>query len=418
VLFRSIGNGVKAIGDYSVALGRSATASGMFSLALSSGNASGMGAVSMGGTASGYDAWSFGVGSLASGSSAIAFGSSSQSTNSSSLAIGYNAKSTGAYATSIGNNSTAQSQSSFVTGYYNVIEGNSNTSVPTDPLFVIGNGTYITPSNAFTVLKNGNTGVGVKNPVSKFEVNGTANITTSLTINKTLIDGQRMELYMGGTGNRDPYIDFHGDDYYTDFCFRIIRYNTGQSAPTFIVHRGTGAFTLVTQEAAPIIFSTGNSEKLRIEPNGNVGINNSAPGQKLDISAGNGRVQSGYSWLTNSDIRYKKNITELEGALEKVMKLRGVRFDLSNDQQTIPGNGKYIGFIAQELEEQYPEFVVTEENGYKSVAYDKIGAVLVQAIKEQQQIIDRQQQQIEIQKNEYESLKSEIESIKALLKKQ
>jgi hypothetical protein len=70
--------------------------------------------------------------------------------------MGYKGKATGSYAIAIGNNVTAQSYSSFVTGYYNIIEGNSATPTATDPLFVIGNGTYITPSNALTVLHNGN----------------------------------------------------------------------------------------------------------------------------------------------------------------------------------------------------------------------------------------------------------------------
>lgn len=122
--------------------------------------------------------------------------------------------------------------------------------------------------------------------------------------------------------------------------------------------------------------------------NGRLGIGNIDPGQKLDITGGNGRVESGYSWLTNSDIRYKQNITTLDNSLEKILNIRGVRYDLKNDKQIKKGNGKHIGFIAQELEKEFPEFVVTEENGYKSVSYDKMTAVLVEAMKEQQTQID------------------------------
>ncbi|MDD3876974.1 MAG: tail fiber domain-containing protein [Bacteroidales bacterium] len=131
--------------------------------------------------------------------------------------------------------------------------------------------------------------------------------------------------------------------------------------------------------------------------NGNLGINNNNPGQKLDITAGNGRVGSGYSWLTNSDKRYKKNITTLEGSLQKIIQLRGVRYDLIEDENIIDGRGKHIGFIAQELESQFPEFVVTGEDGFKSVSYDKMTAVLVEAVKEQQLEIQNQQQIIENQ---------------------
>jgi hypothetical protein len=108
---------------------------------------------------------------------------------------------------------------------------------------------------------------------------------------------------------------------------------------------------------------------------GSLGIGNINPGQKLDITAGNGRVQSGYSWLTNSDARFKTNVSTLENVLDKIAGINGVRYDLKEDEEIITGHGKHIGFIAQELETEFPEFVVTGEDGYKSVAYDKMTAV-------------------------------------------
>lgn len=122
--------------------------------------------------------------------------------------------------------------------------------------------------------------------------------------------------------------------------------------------------------------------KMVIEATGNVGIGTTAPGQRLDIATGNGRVASGYSWLTNSDARYKKNITQLKGALNKIGTLRGVRYDLRADPDSVKGNGKHIGVIAQDVEKEYPEMVVQDENGYKAVAYDQLNALTIEAIKE------------------------------------
>ncbi len=134
---------------------------------------------------------------------------------------------------------------------------------------------------------------------------------------------------------------------------------------------------------------------LTITSTADVGIGTSSPGQKLDIVGGNGRVQSGYNWLTNSDAKFKKNITTLNNALDSILNLRGVRYDLVNDTNTVPGKGKQIGFIAQELETQYPELVFTEKNGTKSVAYDKMTAILLQAIKEQQQQINQLKEDVQ-----------------------
>ena len=78
-----------------------------------------------------------------------------------------------------------------------------------------------------------------------------------------------------------------------------------------------------------------------------------------------------------------------------------------------------MGFIAQEVEEVLPEVVFTNpSDGYKGVNYAEITAVLVEAVKEQQQIINTQQKEIEALKennNEIEKLKNEIDNIMKLL---
>jgi hypothetical protein len=100
----------------------------------------------------------------------------------------------------------------------------------------------------------------------------------------------------------------------------------------------------------------------------------------LDISGGDARVESEYSWLTDSDIRFKKNITRISGAISALEKVRGVRFELKD----VPdGEREHIGVIAQELETVYPELVATnKDTGMKAVAYDKLTAVLIEAVKE------------------------------------
>jgi hypothetical protein len=76
----------------------------------------------------------------------------------------------------------------------------------------------------------------------------------------------------------------------------------------------------------------------------------------------------------SSDISLKTNINPIENALEKVLKLRGVEFNYK-EQGT-----RSIGVIAQEIEEVFPELVYGDE--VKSVAYQNLVAVLIEAIKE------------------------------------
>lgn len=75
-----------------------------------------------------------------------------------------------------------------------------------------------------------------------------------------------------------------------------------------------------------------------------------------------------------SDINYKENVETVENALDKVSKLRGVRFDWKKNQEPS------YGIIAQELEEILPELV--RGGDPKVVNYNGIIGVLIEAIKE------------------------------------
>jgi hypothetical protein len=85
---------------------------------------------------------------------------------------------------------------------------------------------------------------------------------------------------------------------------------------------------------------------------------------------------------SNSDATLKTNVSTITSALDKVVALRGVMFD------RISTGAREMGVIAQEVEQVVPELVFTDENGIKSVAYANTVALLIEAIKEQQQQIN------------------------------
>lgn len=73
--------------------------------------------------------------------------------------------------------------------------------------------------------------------------------------------------------------------------------------------------------------------------------------------------------------------------LAKVERLRGVIYAWGEGAEGLgytPGQ-KDIGVIAQEVEAVFPELVTTAADGYKAVNYDKLSAVLLEAIKAQSQ---------------------------------
>ena len=94
-----------------------------------------------------------------------------------------------------------------------------------------------------------------------------------------------------------------------------------------------------------------------------------------------------------SDARLKKNVLPLTGALDAVMKLRSVQYVMKSDKL----EQVKCGFIAQEVREVIPEVVVEldDEDKTLSVDYSKITAYLVEAMQEQQRLIEELRLEIE-----------------------
>ena len=84
----------------------------------------------------------------------------------------------------------------------------------------------------------------------------------------------------------------------------------------------------------------------------------------------------------SSDERLKTNIKPIENTLDKIDRIGGYNFDWVPKEGIHEYEGSDIGVIAQEIEKEFPELVTTRENGYKAVKYDKLTAVLLQAVKD------------------------------------
>jgi hypothetical protein len=93
---------------------------------------------------------------------------------------------------------------------------------------------------------------------------------------------------------------------------------------------------------------------------------------------------------TWSDARYKTDVTPIDNALDDVLRMKGVKYNWN--RSAYPGlnfpEGQQLGVIAQDMEKILPQLVYTDPDGYKSVSYEKIVPVLIEAIKDQQKQID------------------------------
>jgi len=89
------------------------------------------------------------------------------------------------------------------------------------------------------------------------------------------------------------------------------------------------------------------------------------------------------SLTENSDVRLKKDITPISDVLSTLSQMSGYRYQWKNRAN----EDAQIGLIAQEVQAIYPELINENEEGILSVSYTKMVPVLLEAIKEQQEMI-------------------------------
>lgn len=141
----------------------------------------------------GYEAIAFGFENTASATQSTSIGSYVTASGVGSTGVGRGVLAIGSYsygfgrsvavsadnATAVGTFLTADHAYEIVTGHYNDISvsGNTTSWVSTDRIFSVGNGqTSTLRSNALTILKNGNTGIGTVTPSAKLHIGGTAGV--------------------------------------------------------------------------------------------------------------------------------------------------------------------------------------------------------------------------------------------------
>lgn len=127
---------------------------------------------------------------------------------------------------------------------------------------------------------------------------------------------------------------------------------------------------------------------------GNVGIGTSLPNYLLTVN-GNGYFNGNLTIIdavtandfnSLSDKNLKKNIRPIDNSLEKLASINGVSFDWKHTQESS------MGVIAQEVEQIFPELVNTAE--YKSVNYNGLIGVLIEAVKELKEEVNELRGQI------------------------
>ncbi|GLR18722.1 tail fiber domain-containing protein [Portibacter lacus] len=396
-----------AKGTYAVALGSRAIASGNESFAL--------GFVE----ANGQSSFATGILNEANGNATFVIGQNNYANGNYSFAAGSNSETLGDHSTAIGSGVRAYSYNEFVIGLNNTsYTPNSSTGwVSSDRLFVIGNGIN-SPSDAMVVLKNGNTTIN-----GETTLNGNSRITDSanpeLLFERTSPGSYDAKIRVGSTGHMyfeggadissglSPIMTLRSNgrlgirdsspdkEFHVKGQAKIEAYNTSSDANLYMqsgsglegrvitYQRNTEDIYLgdVDDVGNDVFLRAGGSERISILNNGNVGIGNSNPSQKLHVQ---GNICYTGSIGACSDRRYKLDFKPISSALSKVNQLNGYYYYWNQDAfpQKNFNDDRQIGVIAQEIEAIFPEMVMTDDDGYKSVDYSRLTPVLVEAVKE------------------------------------
>ncbi|HVP54605.1 MAG TPA: tail fiber domain-containing protein [Candidatus Eisenbacteria bacterium] len=109
---------------------------------------------------------------------------------------------------------------------------------------------------------------------------------------------------------------------------------------------------------------------------------------------GNALKPGGGAWGALSDLRLKKNVSSLEGALDRLLSLRGVEFEWKDPEKAGNLTGLQVGLVAQEVEEVFPEWIGNDSDGFKTVSVRGFEALVIEALRELKSDVAALQKQV------------------------
>jgi hypothetical protein len=241
------------------------------------------------------------------------------------------------------------------------------------------------------INSSGNVGIGTSSPSYKLDVNSGDFVIDEIAIRAVNNESTPKGVLIIPTADDDSY------NYNTISGDTVIVATGGRSLVIGAGGLGSGFRFSGTSTPTPTSAVVTTGARLGIgaafyvsseQPSTNIDVDGNARFRNIGSDPSAGALHytlNGTLTTATSDIRLKENVEPLTNSLEKVLQLTGVTYSWIGQE------GKRIGFIAQEVEKVIPELVFTNNNTedkIKGIHLDNITAVLVEAIKEQQKIIE------------------------------
>ena len=336
---------------------------------------SGNGIQSSSNTASGSFSVAMGIGTTASGKYSTAMGVETTASGKRSTAMGEGTIASGDFSTAKGRNTIASGYHSTVMGLFAEASGDTSTAMghqtEASGLFSIAMGDGTTASGDVSTAMGRNTEASGKYSVALgFGTESIGWYSTAL--------GHRNE----ASGDRSVAMGFEtkasGDNSTT-----VGFYTTAEDYLTFAI----GVYNKTDENPNPDNFSYQNTAFVI----GNGGYDNDGNFIGTPESYSNafevlfdGTTTIAGDLNINSDARLKSNIISLGSTLSKLLQIDGKSYTMKKDES----EKQKIGLLAQDIEKVFPE-LVSESHGIKSVNYQGLVPVLINALKEQEERIKR-----------------------------
>ncbi len=341
------------LGNYAIALGEGPTASGQSSIALGSGSALAQGAVILG------------VNNISTGVNAVCIGTSCSASQEGGIVIGNLATTNAMNGVAIGRNTAATNEDAFSIGITNNASGWRS--------LAMGNASGA--SNDYAIA------IGHASSASGYDARAIG-----------------YAAYASGDYSTALGSNIHA---YSAYETVLGQYNTAYTPASTTQWNGSDRlFVLGNGQSA------GGSDALVVLKSGYMGLGVSVPAYQLQLSDNSAAKPGTNTWTVASDARLKKDVTPFKEGLNTLKKIEPVKFHY-NEQSGYDTKPEYIGVLAQQLKEAAPYMVgAFKHNGqdYLSVDNGAMTYVLINAAKEQQQLIESLQNENQLMKAQLEEL--------------
>ena len=227
-----------------------------------------------------------------------------------------------------------------------------------DPLFAVEGGT-------------GNTFIKGKVQTGSLDVQGNASFVGNISFGAQIRQMLNLWNTAYGIGVQNATMYFRADNNFAWY--------RGGSHHSDALNAGGGKMVMAIQGDdvtinGQLVVNSPSGNRLIMQGDGN-----------LVIYRSNGAV--GFHTNTQvSDSRLKKDILAIDNPVEKLLSVNGITFNWTEEEW---GTDREYGVLADEVEKVFPELVHSIDKKYKSVKYQGLIPVLIEAVKEQQATIQR-----------------------------